>query len=125
MADFREFHARFKKLETEIQSGVFSPTRIPQKTRALERLIKESETLDERFVEANRGFLYDQGLFEYTETRSKKLRKLYDRLSRAGRKPAEPAGATTHMERSPSQTGGPKELLPVPHRPPSPLVAAG
>jgi hexosaminidase len=125
MADFREFHARFKKLESEIQSGVFSPARIPQKARALARLIEESETLDEQFLEANRGFLYDQGLLEFVGARSKKLRKLYDRLTRAGRKPAERTKPTAHLERSRSRKGGTKELLPMPPRPPSPLVAAG
>ena len=87
MADFREFHARFKKLESEIQSPAFSSTRVSLKIRSLARLIEESEALDERFVELNRGFLYDRALFEEIEVRSKKLRKLYDRLSRAGRRP--------------------------------------
>lgn len=125
MADFREFHVRFKKLEGDIQSGVFSPAQIPQKVRALARLIEESETLDERFLEANRGFLYDRALFEYVGARSKKLRKLYDRLTRAGRKPAEPVRPATPLERSRPRRGGVKKLLPVPPRPPSPLVAAG
>jgi len=86
MADLREFHVRFKKLEAEIQSPLFSSTQVPQKIRALARLIEESEALDERFVEANRGFLYDRALVEDIEARSKKLRGLYARLSKAGRK---------------------------------------
>ena len=34
-ADLREFHARFKKLENEVQSPQFSATRLPYKIRAL------------------------------------------------------------------------------------------
>lgn len=86
MADFREFHARYKKLEGEIQSPAFSSARIPQEVRGLAQLIEESEALDERFMELNRGFLYDRALLEEAQSRSKKLRKLYERLSRMGRK---------------------------------------
>jgi len=86
MADFREFHARFKKVEGEIQSPAFSSSRNSQAVRALARLIEESEALDERFMELNKGFLYDRALLEEIQYRSKKLRKLYERLSRLGRK---------------------------------------
>ena len=88
MADLREFHARFKKLENEIQSPQFSSAQILSKARVLGRLIKESQLLDQRFLRVNKGFLYEKALVEDTAVRTKKLRKLYDCLTRAGRKSA-------------------------------------
>ncbi len=87
MADLREFHLRFKKLEAEIQSAAFTAVQVPQKARALDRLVEESEALDHQFIKLNRGFLYDRALVEEIEARSKKLRGLSDRLARVGRKP--------------------------------------
>jgi len=121
MAGFRDFHARFKKLENEIHAPTFSSARISQKIRALARLIEESEALDERFVEANRGFLYDRALLDEIEVRSKKLRKLYDRLSRAGRRPQPmqfpvPAGQPKLLQEDsakgwPGRLGQPSSIL--------------
>jgi hexosaminidase len=95
MADLREFHTRFKKLENEIQSPQFSLAQIPSKTRMLARLIKESQTLDQRFLRINKGFLYEKELVEDAAVRTKKLRKLYDRLTRAGRKSAKAPQTST------------------------------
>ncbi len=89
MADLREFHARFKKLENEVQSPQFSATQLPYKIRALGKLIKESQLLDQRFLRINKGFLYEKALVEDAAVRTKKLRKLYDCLTRSGRKSAE------------------------------------
>ncbi len=86
MADLREFHARFKKLENEFQSPQFSSTQLPYKIRALGKLLKESQLLDQRFLRINKGFLYEKALVEDAAARTKKLRKLYDCLTRAGRK---------------------------------------
>lgn len=124
MADLREFHVRYKKLENEIQSTEFSPSHVPQASRALERLIKESRTLDRRFIEANGGFLYEKALVEENEARSKKLRRLYDRLTRAGRKPGEPRAATRRSERRSHWSGGVKVPVKERARVPSPAVAA-
>ncbi len=86
VTDLREFHVRFKKFEREIQSSDFKAAQIPEKIPLLERLVEECEMLDQRFLKANRGFLYEKGLAEEIETRSKKLRELYHRLTRAARK---------------------------------------
>jgi hexosaminidase len=124
MADMREFHARFKKLETEIQSPRFALAQIPQKCRALERLIKESRALDDRFTAANRGFLYEQALLEETEARSKKLRKLHDRLTRAGRKSSGAKSTPRRSARKWHWAGGVRGPLKEPSPVSPPLVAA-
>ena len=86
MAGLREFHVRFKKLEREIQSAGFTSAQALQKIRAVEQLIEKSKALDDRFIKMNRGFLYEKSLAEEVEVRSKKLQRLYDRLTRSGRK---------------------------------------
>lgn len=125
MADLREFHARFKKLEAEIQSPRLFSAHISQKSRALERLIKESQALDARFIAANRGFLYEKALLEEAEARSKKLHKLYDRLTRSGRKPSGTRSSTTRRaERKWRWVGGIRAPVKAPPHVPTPLVAA-
>jgi hexosaminidase len=124
MADLREYHARFKRLESEIQSPQFSSAQIPQKTRALEKLLEESMALDRRFMELNAGFLYEKGIAEEVEAHTKKLRKLHDRLSRAGRKPRGTAKTPAHHKRKlrwPGSVNGVSEESPLE---PSPTVAA-
>jgi hexosaminidase len=95
MADLREFHLRFKQLERQIQAG-----RASGQIRALARLIEESELLDQRFIKANRGFLHEKALAEEIIVRSKKLRRLYDRLTRAGRRSCQPTAAPALARRS-------------------------
>lgn len=124
MTDLTEFHVRFKKLESEIQSARFSSEQLPQTCRALDRLIKESQVLDGRFLEANRGFLYEKALLEETEAGSKKLRKLYDRLTKAGRKPGDARTTSRRSERKWHWAGGARLPVKKPTRVPSPLVAA-
>jgi hexosaminidase len=124
MVDLREFHTRFKKLESEIQSPRFSAAQISQKSRALERLMKKSQALDDRFMTANRGFLYEEALLEETEARSKKMRKLYDRLTRAGRKSSGAKAATRRSDRKWHWAGGVRTPLKESPRVPTPLVAA-
>jgi hypothetical protein len=124
MVDLREFHARYKKLENEIQSAKFSLAQVPQASRALEKLIRESRTLDQRFIDANHGFLYEKALLEETETRSKKLHKLYDRLTRAGRKPCEARSTTRWSERKLHWSGGTKLPVKKPISVPSHVVVA-
>ena len=60
-----------------------------KKARILARLIKESQVLDQRFLRINKGFLYEKAPLEDAAARTKKLRKLYDILTRAGRKSAQ------------------------------------
>jgi hypothetical protein len=124
MADLREFHVRFKKFENEIQSPQFSPAQIPRMCRALERLLNESQVLGERFMTANKGFLYEKALLEETEARSKKLQRLYDRLTRAGRKSSETQSTTPRTKRKLHWAGGMRIPLKEPPHAPSPLVAA-
>ena len=112
MVDLREFHVRFKKLECEIQSGEFTSTQIPVKIRALERLLGESETLDRRFIKANRGSLYGKALAEEIEARSKKLQRLYDRLTRSGRASRKVTVALLGLQRRWSWLNGSKRPLP-------------
>lgn len=124
MADLREFHVRFKKLEQEIQSPRLSPSQIPQKSRALERLIKESEDLDERYMAANKGFLYENALLEDAENRSKKLRKLCNRLTKAGRKSVPMRRRAHRSDRKWRWAGGIRHPLKEATSAPTPLVAA-
>ena len=125
MADLREFHSRFKKLEAEIQSPRLSSAQLTQKSRALERLIRESHVLDARFITANKGFLYEKALLEETEARSKKLHKLFDRLTRAGRRSSGTrSGTTRRAERKWRWVGGIRAPVKAPPHVPTPLVAA-
>ena len=96
MADLREFHARFKKIENEIQSPRFCSSQVQPMSRALEELLGESQRLDERFIKVNQDFLYERALVEEADSRSKKLRKLCERLTRAGRKPG--SNSPAHAE---------------------------
>ena len=123
MADLREYHVRFKRLESEIQSPEFSSAQIPQKTRALEKLIDESITLDQRFMELNAGFLHEKGIVEEVEAHTKKLRRLYDRLSRAGRKPCATVKAPVHHRRKLRWPGSIKVAMEKPPVEPSPAAA--
>jgi hypothetical protein len=124
MADLREYHVRFKGLESEIQSPQFSSAQIPQAGRALEKLIEESMALDRRFVELNAGFLYEKGMAEEAESHTRKLRKLYDRLTRAGRRPRETMKAPAHHKRKLRWPGAANDALKKPPLEPSPAVAA-
>jgi hypothetical protein len=124
MADLREYHMRFKKLESEIQSPQFSSTQIPQKARALEKLLGESVALNQRFTDLNAGFLHEKGIAEEAEAHIKKLRKLYDRLSRAGRRPRETAKTTAHHKRKLRWPGTVNDVLVKSALEPSPTVAA-
>jgi hypothetical protein len=85
MADLREFHIRFKRVETRLQSSWFTATRRPAATRQLAALLKESGALDRRFARLNRGFLYPEELVEEARYRSARLRHLHARLALAGR----------------------------------------
>jgi hypothetical protein len=124
MADLREYHMRFKKLESEIQSPQFSSEQIPQKIRVLEKLLEESGTLNQQFLELNAGFLYEKGIAEEAEAHTKKLRKLYDRLSRAGRRPRDTAKTPVPHKRRLRWPGVPKEVAAKSVLEPSPAVAA-
>ena len=108
VTDLREFHVRFKKLEQEIQSINFRAAQIPEKVVVLERLIEECEMLDQRFLKANRGFLYEKGLTEEIQTRSKKLQELYNRLTRAARKSPKVSSGVLKFRRSWSWSNGTK-----------------
>ncbi len=118
MADLREFHVRFKKLEREIQSPGFTAAQVPAKVRALERLIEEAETLDHRFIRANRGLLYEKALAEEIEARSKKLHRLHDRLTRSGRAARKVSVALLGLQRRWSWWNGAKRHLSKPARVP-------
>lgn len=88
MADLREFHLRFKVLEAKIQSPWLTSTRLPTACLALERLLPEARTLDQRFRQINRAWLHPHELDTETDYRFEKLRQLHARLARTGRKPA-------------------------------------
>ncbi len=124
MVDLREFHARFKRIENEIQSPHFSAAHLLQKSRALDKLLGESKLLDERFMNANRGFLYERAVVEEAEARTKKLRKLCDRLARAGRKPCEVRSTARRSERKWLWVGETRGPVKEPARVPSPVVPA-
>jgi hypothetical protein len=85
MADLREFHVRFKTLETRLNSPWLTPARQPKAVRALAALRRESLALDRRFARLNRDVLHPSELREEADYRNKKLRALHERLARAGR----------------------------------------
>ena len=115
---------RFKRLESEIQSPEFSSAQISPKTRALEKLLGESTVLNQRFAELNIGFLYEKGIAEEVDAHTKKMRKLYDRLSRAGRKRRDVAKATPRPKRRLRWPGSVTGVLEKSPPEPSPTMAA-
>ncbi len=85
MADLREFHVRFKAIESRLNSPWFTPARQPQVRKALAALLRESISLDRRFAKLNQDVLHPGELREELDYRTKKLRVLHDRLARRGR----------------------------------------
>jgi hypothetical protein len=85
MADLRDFHVRFKVLETRLNSSWLTPARQPRACRELAALRRESLRLDQRFARLNRDVLHPVELAEELAYRSKKLRALHDHVSRRGR----------------------------------------
>jgi hypothetical protein len=75
-------------------------------------------------MELNTGFLHESAIAEEAEAHTKKLRKLYDRLSRAGRRPRETVKAEAHDKRNFRWSGTVNGALERPPQERSPVVAA-
>ena len=93
-------------------------------TRALKKLLEESITLDQRFMKSSTQVFYYKAIAEEAEAHTKKLRKLYDRLTRAGRRPRETVKTTAHHKRKLRWPGTVNGALEKPPLEPSPAAAA-
>jgi hexosaminidase len=81
MFDIREHYLRFKEVESSVQSEDFSRKDRIHICQELERLMAEADSLDKRFAEQNRGFLYDSEIAQENMVRRRKMSLLYERLA--------------------------------------------
>ena len=82
MADLRNYYLAFKELESVYNSDQFVISNSEQLATELERLLDESKTLDQRFADLNKGFLYDSEIRDQNRIRNLGLNVLYNRLSK-------------------------------------------
>ena len=85
MADLRDHHLRFKRVERRVHSKAFHGRHIAAVLPQLRALLREARQLDVRYWHLLRGNLYPNEFPTELDYRSKKLRQLYARLARAGR----------------------------------------
>ncbi len=81
MFDIREHYLRFKVIEAKVQSPGFDRSQVAGVARGLEKLLEEAPGLDRRFLELNRGFLYESELKSENANRNRKMKLLYERLT--------------------------------------------
>lgn len=81
MLALRDHYLAFKELEAAANAPEFSPEQKAEILTGLEKLIRESKTLNHRFTRLNKGFLYDTEIAEQNEIRNRKLVLLHRRLS--------------------------------------------
>lgn len=82
MFDLRAFYLDFKKIEAAYNSEDFNRSKAKALVSGLEKLRNASKTLDRRFFELNKGFLYDEEIREQNLIRNQKLEVLFQRISR-------------------------------------------
>ena len=77
MLDLRSFYLDFKKVESVYESDQYNRETAMIILPELERLLEESKSLDERFADLNKGFLYPDEIREQNHIRNEKLEKVY------------------------------------------------
>lgn len=82
MADLRMYYLIFKEVEAKYNSPDFSSSQTPLLLKELDGILIESEKLNKRFFELNKGFLYDAELKEQNYLRNQAVHVLYDRLAK-------------------------------------------
>ncbi len=81
MLDIREHYLAFKEAEARFNSPGFSIDDRVSIVSDLEKLIRESKSLDRRFSRLNKGFLYGTEIAEQNLIRNRKLILLHERLT--------------------------------------------
>ncbi|MEZ5071331.1 MAG: family 20 glycosylhydrolase [Bacteroidales bacterium] len=83
MLDLRSFSLDVRKVESVYESARYDRSMAGTILPDLERLMEESDRLDERFTALNEGFLKPAELTEQNRIRSEKLRKIHAAVEQA------------------------------------------
>lgn len=78
MFDIRVQYLLFKEVESEYESQDFDRDVASSYIYKLSMLVDEAKKIDKRFINLNRGFLYDKELVEINKLRTEKLFKVYN-----------------------------------------------
>ncbi|UOB18392.1 family 20 glycosylhydrolase [Abyssalbus ytuae] len=82
MADLRMHYLDFKEVESVYNSEDFTPSQAPGLLEKLDQILEKAKKLDNRFIQLNKGFLYDSELKEQNELRVQQVHVLYNRLAK-------------------------------------------
>jgi len=82
MKDIRENYLAFKDVETVVNSDGFENQMIPDVLNRLKTILKKDDAIKTRFAEMNSGLLHPAQIEEENSVRIKRVRLLYDRLSK-------------------------------------------
>jgi hexosaminidase len=81
MAAIRVHYLSFQYILQRVNEPSFTKAGTPAILNELKSLISIEEALDRRFIELNKGYLYDSELKQENDLRNIRVRLLYDRLS--------------------------------------------
>jgi hypothetical protein len=81
MADIRVYFISYMEIEKEVNSDLFSRSKIPDYLNRLKTLMDEESELDKRFRILNKDVLYPAAIDEENNLRDQKIHNLYNRLS--------------------------------------------
>ncbi|OGJ88907.1 MAG: hypothetical protein A2268_11985 [Candidatus Raymondbacteria bacterium RifOxyA12_full_50_37] len=80
--DIRVHYLAFKAIEVETQSASFKNKDIPKTLRDLAKLLNRADALDKAFARAFKGYLYGSEIRTENWSRKRKMKLLFERLSR-------------------------------------------
>lgn len=82
MTDLRMHYLDFKEIEEQYNSKGFAMAQVPELISGLDGILQEGETLNKRFAQLMKGFLYPAEITEQNKRREEPVRVLYDRLAK-------------------------------------------
>ena len=82
MADIRGYYLRYQAIEKMVNDPTFNGSQKPVIIDKLKKLLAGSKSLDDRFIQLNKGFLNPSEIQEENLLRNIKVIHLYDRLAR-------------------------------------------
>jgi len=82
MAGIRVHYLQFHEILQRVNSPAFTNAQIPAILQELKILQAGEESLDQKFNELNKSYLYPAELKRENDLRNQRIRLLYDRLSR-------------------------------------------
>jgi hypothetical protein len=80
MADLRNLYLTFEEVNAQYNSENFARSKAKELIPELEKLMKESKILDQRFTGLNKGFLYDSEIRDQNRIRNEQLNVVYQRI---------------------------------------------